>query len=220
MLKEKWDYVNNICDYAYQPIINIRTNKVYGMESLLRGWEECFDSIEALFDEVYDEGLLAIFESELRKKAIKKFRSLKKDDECKLFYNFDIRSIINNKVFSANNSMIEKKNFYYELTSLNKNVPENKAIDFFNKKRKTGNGIVFDKLNTYNKINHYKPDFLKIDTTQLKVIYNNISDFKDFYKSSGIDIIAKNIETGEQIQICKDMGIDFFQGFYIEEPKL
>ncbi|MBC7135015.1 MAG: EAL domain-containing protein, partial [Oceanibaculum nanhaiense] len=64
-------------DYAFQPIVNIRSGTCYGYEALLRGAETIgFTSIQQLFDHAYTENLLHKADILLREKAIAKFALL------------------------------------------------------------------------------------------------------------------------------------------------
>lgn len=40
------------------------------------------------------------------------------------------------------------------------------------------------------------------------------------FKERGVPILAERIETLEEYEICRDLGFDFFQGFFFERPEL
>ena len=91
-LPKKWIRNLKILDVAFQPIINIHTGKIFAVEALLRNHKEVgFNSIFELFDEVYEDNLLYSFDLKLRKKALKKFITIKGYEDLKLFYNLDNR---------------------------------------------------------------------------------------------------------------------------------
>ena len=55
-LPHKWFKKLEILDVAFQPIININTAETYGVEALLRNYQEIgFQSIFSLLDKVYKE---------------------------------------------------------------------------------------------------------------------------------------------------------------------
>ena len=61
-------------DYAFQPIVNIHTGECYGYEALIRKSEEAgFSSIDAIFEEAFESGVLHEADLILREKAIAKF---------------------------------------------------------------------------------------------------------------------------------------------------
>ena len=62
-LPPRWQSILETIDLAFQPILNIHTGRTFGVEALLRNHEEAgFDSIFALFDAAYSEGILYAFD--------------------------------------------------------------------------------------------------------------------------------------------------------------
>ncbi|MCG8616142.1 MAG: EAL domain-containing protein, partial [Desulfobacterales bacterium] len=89
---EEWAIRLENIDYAFQPIVNIHTGNTFGFEALLRCHEDVgFSSIDALFDEAYNDGLLHHVDLILREKALKKFAAFRSSYPAKLFYNLDNR---------------------------------------------------------------------------------------------------------------------------------
>ena len=73
-LSKKWLSNLEVLDVAFQPIINIHTGRIFGVEALLRNFQDIgFVSIFSLFDAVYEENLLYSFDIKLREKTFKKF---------------------------------------------------------------------------------------------------------------------------------------------------
>ena len=70
-----------------------------------------------------------------------------------------------------------------------------------------------------------KPDYVKIDGSIIKDIdinkdsYSIASAIVAFAKDLGIKTIAEYVHSKEIFEICKEIGIDEFQGFYIGVPK-
>lgn len=59
-------------DYAFQPIVNTRTGKIYAVEALIRGYQNLgFKTIPDLFDNLFDKELLYKVDLILRKKHSK-----------------------------------------------------------------------------------------------------------------------------------------------------
>ncbi|WP_434636823.1 EAL domain-containing protein [Sulfurimonas sp. NW7] len=100
-LTQHWKNNLKILDVAFQPIINIHTGTLYGVEALLRNFQDVgFKSIFALFDAVYKEKLLYSFDLALREKALKKYTQIQSYKNIKLFYNLDNR-VLEMENFSA-----------------------------------------------------------------------------------------------------------------------
>lgn len=70
-----------------------------------------------------------------------------------------------------------------------------------------------------------KPDFVKIDGSLIKNIDHDhtshaiVSSIILFTKRLKIKTVAEYVHNEKIFEICKDLGIDEFQGFYLSEPK-
>lgn len=60
--------------------------------------------------------------------------------------------------------------------------------------------------------------YIKIDVTQsdLGLVGRNIPMFHD----AGIEVIGTKIETHDVYDLCRSMGMDYFQGYFISEPNI
>ncbi|MCX6074736.1 MAG: EAL domain-containing protein [Campylobacterales bacterium] len=60
--------------------------------------------------------------------------------------------------------------------------------------------------------------YLKIDVSQsdLTLVKESLSMFHNY----GIKLIGTKIETHEQYELCRSMGFDYFQGYFISEPNI
>ncbi len=60
--------------------------------------------------------------------------------------------------------------------------------------------------------------YLKIDVTQsdLSLVKKNLSLFHSY----GIKLIGTKIETHEMYELCRSIGFDYFQGYFISEPNI
>jgi len=69
------------------------------------------------------------------------------------------------------------------------------------------------------------PDYLKIDGSLVKDIdtnvlsYNSVKTITNFAHDLQINVVAEFIHSEEVYNICKEIGIDEFQGFYFSEAK-
>jgi len=55
MLSEKWNSLVELADFAFQPIVNIYTGKLYAVEALIRNYENAgFATIDCIFDTAFN----------------------------------------------------------------------------------------------------------------------------------------------------------------------
>lgn len=93
-----------------------------------------------------------------------------------------------------------------------------------------GYHVILDDFGTdkaaYNRMFDLKAEFIKIDGTFIKKLYENkeyqliVKNIVDFSKKSGIKTIAEHVESQEIFDIVKELGVDYSQGFFIGEPSV
>ncbi len=70
-----------------------------------------------------------------------------------------------------------------------------------------------------------QPDFVKVDGSLIKNIHKDdksraiVSAILHFTKKLNIPAVAEFVHSKEVFEICKELGFDEFQGFYLGEPK-
>ncbi|WP_297440007.1 GGDEF domain-containing protein [Sulfurimonas sp.] len=224
-----------VLDFAFQPIINIHSGKIYGVEALLRNFQEVgFRSIFSLFDAVYNQKMLYNFDLALRKKAFIKYTEITEYENIKLFYNLDNRLFSMNDFSSGNTKKILKDlnikqdRICFEISErheisnefdLEMVVQHYKAEDFFIAIDDFGVGYAGYKL-FYDST----PNIIKIDRFFLQEIQTNLKkklmvrNITHLAIQLGIKVIAEGIETKEEYLTCLDIGCHFAQGYYIQRP--
>ena len=223
-------------DFAFQPIVNIKTGEIFAVEALIRNTDKLgFKSIFDFFDKAYEYGILYKLDLTLREKAIEKFLKINLDD-IKLFYNLDNRILLMPDYEIGNTEKILKKfnlskdRFIFELSergsvddpyllqrmiNLYKENNYKLAIDDF------GTGIAGMQLLYYA-----ESDFIKIDRFFIRDIQKDskkrlfCSHIVDMAHIMGIKVIAEGIEKEDEFFICKKIGVDFIQGYFIQKPEI
>ena len=223
-------------DFAFQPIVNIKTGETFAVEALIRNTNKLgFKSIFEFFDKAYEKGILYKLDLMLREKAIEKFLKINIDD-LKLFYNIDNRVLLMPDYKIGNTEKILKKfnlskdRFIFELSergsvddpfllqkiiNLYKENNYKLAIDDF------GTGIAGMQLLYYA-----ESDFIKIDRFFIQDIQKDskkrlfCSHIVDMAHIMGMRVIAEGIEKKEEFFICKNIGVDFIQGYFIQKPEV
>lgn len=236
MINSKWNKILSKVTFCYQPIVNIKSGKTYGVEVFLRDFKESggFYSIINFFDEAYSDGVLYQVDLHLRNKVLKEFSSTKIEN-LRLFYNLDYR-IMSMPDFTKGNTdemftnlKMDKNLIFFEISeraSLKDPMIVNNLLTRY---KQEGFRVVVDNfasgISGFQLLYYPNCDFIKLD----RLFINNISkDIKKrlFFSSiinmahiMNIKVIASCVETIDEYYVCKDLGVDFIQGFFIDVPK-
>lgn len=229
---------NEMIEMHLQPIVSIKTKKIYGYEALVRAnFNGDLINPFVLFSLAKEEGLILELDMLARKKAISKFKEYyEKDNSLILFLNFESSMIDNFDVNSLEYSFdhqikelgIPSSNFVLEVKE-DEIKSEERLISFCRYYRDLGYNIAVDDFGTgssnYERLIHIKPNILKIDRS----LFDNIEN--DYIKKSivnslvilcndlGITLLAEGLENKESIHICMSLDISLFQGYYFLKPK-
>lgn len=236
-LTKKWIEKLKILDVAFQPILNIDTGKIFGVEALLRNYIEAgYSSIFELFDDVHKDNLLYSFDIKLRKKALKKFTTITGYDNIKMFYNLDNRVIEmpNFKHGNTNRLLkkynINKNNICFEISERHQFKSHLNMEEIILHYKNEKFCIAIDDFGVgysgYKLLYDVKPDIIKIDRFFLTDIQKDMKkklmtrSITQLAIELGIKVIAEGIETKEELLTCRDIGCHFIQGYLIQKPTL
>lgn len=230
-MTKNWSEIIEKLDYAFQPIIHTHTGKIFAVEALLRNT----DNINAIFDNAFEEDILYEVDLLLREKAIEKF-SLINIENLKLFYNLDNR-IIYSKDFSPGNTRQILKRFNlcknticFELSEKGSQIEQNALSTMIQTYKKNGYCIAIDdfgigvsglKLLYFSEANIIKVDRFFITNIQndskKKLFCSSIIDMAHIM---GMKVVAEGVEEINEYYTCKDIGVDFIQGYLVQKPTL
>ena len=219
--------------YAYQPIVNVHTGEAYGFEALLRGHQALgFGAIPMLFASMADIDVAVDAEMLLLDKALRGFMSFAGGASARLFFN------ANNRVLNSHlehrphmRSILERHGlptarFCVELSEAEA-LNVSRSQQFF-KGWKQRPLIALDDFGTgYSGLRllaESRPDIVKIDRffvagvdrSQEKRLF--LEQIVGLAHSIGLSVVAEGIETELEFQICREIGCDFVQGFFIARP--
>lgn len=235
MLNEKWKNIVENLDFAFQPIVSIKSGKLFAVEALLRNYYEAggYESIFALFDDAYNDEVLYQLDIALRKKALYKFVTIK-CEHLQLFYNLDNRVLYMADFSQGNTSLIlqslelDKKTICFELSERGTLTDSHALSSIVKRYKQKGFDIAIDDFGTgiagFQLLYYSEANFIKIDRFFINNIQNDTK--KRLFCASiinmahimGIKVIAEGIETLEEYYVCKDIGADLLQGYFIQRP--
>nr|MBP6714070.1 EAL domain-containing protein [Aliarcobacter sp.] len=226
-----------LIEIHFQPIVSIRSKKLYAFEALTRCTYkgEVIPPYE-LFKLAIDANLNLELDVLTRNKSIEKFKKYYlENNELILFLNFE-PSLINNFDAQEQNycftQAIDKveipyRNFILEIKE--DEISNTKALkEFCAYYKELGFAIALDDFgtgnSTFDRINVIKPDLIKVDKSLFVDTKNNHIN-KEIIKSIarmghnlGIRVLAEGVEDEDAICLALKSNVNLFQGYYFSKP--
>ena len=226
-----WREILSGLEYAFQPIVQMRTGRCHGHEALLRGLAGTpFATPCALLDAACMQGVLPEVEAALHAKAIAGYCALDGWPGARLFLNIDARVVglgplpwlpllRRHPGLSVSLEISERKELQPEVSS-------ETAIGQY---RSLGLGVALDDFGVgfagLKLLYDSKPDYVKIDRFFVDGIDRDVrkraiaTSLLGYAHALGILTIAEGIETEAEFYTCRDLGFDFAQGYLIGRPR-
>lgn len=219
----------------FQPIIDLRSNTIYGYESLARGVSDEGELIypDKLFKWAREGDMLFFLDRACRESSLK--TAAVKNIKSKVFINFiptaiyDPEHCLQSTVKWANQLEFNPKNIIFEVIESD-HVEDlehlKKILDFY---KSQGFMVALDDVgsgySSLNMIAKLLPDIVKIDRAIIDHIDTNEINQSIFRAitqiahENNIIVLAEGIERIEEIAFCASNGADLAQGYYIGKPK-
>lgn len=244
MLDDRWEYVIETINFAFQPIVNPYTGVVFGYEALLRNYQEAgFQSIEALFESAFNERVLYHLDLELRRQVFIKFSHVKNElndkkctftDAIRLFYNIDNR-ILEMPEYKPGNTKNILNKLGLDQSVLCLEISEKHQIKSFSGLRnlltiykQQGYCVALDDFGVgysgFELMYHSEPNFIKIDKHYIRDIAidskrrHYVTQMVRMAHTEGATVIAEGIENSDDLAIVCQIGCDYIQGFLVAKP--
>lgn len=226
-----------VLDVAFQPIVDIHSGAIFGVEALLRGTDTLgFESIESFFDRLYEENILYTFDLLLREKVIEKFCTIEGYERLKLFYNLDNR-VLEMTDFSKGNTFrllqrynLDPKAIVFELSEHNEILNLDHFTKLMHHYGDEGFCIAIDDFGIgqsgYKLLYHCTPNIIKIDRFFLssidkdpkkKLLARNMVQLSTLM---GCRVIAEGVENERELLVCTEIGCHMVQGYFVQRPTL
>lgn len=216
----------------YQAIYNLKTDKIEKYEALVRSIDEDGVVISPFY--FLDISKKSKQYLKLTKEVVKKSFDYFKDKDFEFSVNLTLEDIKNQNISSY---IIEMLKVYNIASRVVFEIVESEGIDdftqinnFIDNVRKLGCKIAIDDFGSgyfnFEYLIKLNADYIKIDGSLIKDILINknnqeiVITIVDFAKRQGFKTIAEFVSSKEIFEKVKELGIDYAQGYYINEPKL
>lgn len=215
--------------FAFQPIVNAATREVVSFEALVRGpgGEPSAD----VFAKV-PQACLYRFDQACRLKAIHLARRLNVQTRLNinLFPNaiyrtgLDIRDTLQASI----DYDFPVENIVFEVSEAERLVDYPRVVELFKSYQEFNFQTALDDFGTgYSGLSllvEYQPNYIKLDRHLIANIHNNrvkqtvIKGIGAICKQLSIEIMAEGVERVEEYAWLRNIGINFFQGYYFAKP--
>lgn len=226
---------NNELLLYYQPLIDLRTGLISGMEALIRWQHPKHGFISPMnFIPVAEEtGLIIPIGEWVLRQACTQTRIWHEMgfSELKIAVNLAEKQMHAADILEVIKRILAEVKFdphKLELEMTETGILDETAIPLMKEFNNMGIGIAVDDFGTgYSGLSYLKRfsiDKLKIDQSFIKDIPGNndcitiVSAIIAMGKELQVNVLAEGVETEEQLQFLKSKGCDYIQGYYFSKP--
>lgn len=213
--------------FVYQPIVDAESWKPIAYEALCRPTDATFAHVGELIETTARAGRLEELGGVLRRICVEPIGSI--PQECLLFVNLHPQDLSGELLFHDNSPLHPfARQIVLEIT-------ETEAIHDFEEAwrrlaelRKRGYRIALDDFGAgysgFNSLARLEPDFVKLDMAIVRNIQAGsraarlTRHIREFCEVEGITTIAEGVETWEELQVLRGLGIRYFQGYLFAKP--
>jgi EAL domain-containing protein (putative c-di-GMP-specific phosphodiesterase class I) len=220
----------------YQPILDLNSNKIHHYEVLARLTDESGNvAMPAMFMETAENsGLVYLIDKVMTEKTLKiQAETSRAGRNLTFCINLSEKDLENMEFISFLKSKIletgaDPKCLVFEITETAAVKNMDIAVKFINSIRSIGCAISLDDFGagftSFEFLKEMNIDYIKIDGSFIKRLEQSPKDqlivkaITDMAKGMGIKIVAEFVERKGTLELLKDYGIDFAQGYYIDKP--
>ncbi|MCV6607070.1 MAG: EAL domain-containing protein [Campylobacterales bacterium] len=233
--KEFFDIINNeSLTSHFQPIIESKSGTIHGYEALIRGVKPDGSLLypDLLFEKSKRNDLNFKLDRLCRESALKT-AAVKKISQ-KVFINFIPTSIydpefcLKSTVKWAEQLEFDPKNIIFEVVETESVKDQKHLKNILDYYRGQGFQVALDDVgeghSNLNTLIELKPDIIKVDRNIISNIHRDelkLSVYKALYniaKENNIEVLAEGVETKEELEKIKEIGADYYQGYYFSKP--
>ena len=217
--------------FAFQPIIDAETGVVFAQEALVRG--ESGQGAASILSAV-NEGNRYVFDQKCRTTAIEHASRLKvAESNALLSINFlpnavyEPRACIRSTLLAAMKYNFPTNRIMFEFTETEK-LDTAYILNILRSYRDMGFKTAIDDFGSgyagFDMLTGFQPDYVKLDMEMVRDIDRNrvkqiiLKHTLAMLEDLGIKVICEGIETLEEYQFLRDLGVTHIQGYLIAKP--
>lgn len=219
----------------YQPIVELKSGKVMGHESLIRGpLDSPLHFPDALFEAARSEELTLRLEHACVIEGLNSWASRSQDK--RLFVNLSAQTLVAMvDQFKLSGMMQSLQDLGIAPSALVIEITEHAAVTDLPRLIKVGSelkavGMRFalddfgEGRSSLRLWAEFLPEYVKIDKYFVRNVHNEavkvqtIRGLMRLAETFGTSLIAEGIETEAELQVVRDLGIDFGQGYFLGRP--
>ncbi len=221
-------------DIAFQPIVDIHTGRVFGVEALTRNVQALgFESPTDFFDRCYEDGQLAAVEEFILTQAFDKFVRIPDYNKLKLFVNLDGRNVAAGQMGNMLTALRDR----YGLTNANIALEVSERYDFsesadalsalLDLRTRFGNLTLDDFGSGHANLQlfyHVEPSIVKLDRFIISSVGSDpkksvfLQHIVRMAHLLGSLVVAEGVETAQEYYVCRELGCDLVQGYAVARP--
>lgn len=218
---------------AFQPIVDLRAQRVWGYEALVRGVNG--ESAYSILNQVNDD-IRYRFDQASRVMAIETAGALFAGRDLRLSINFMPNAVyeptacIRKSLAAAKRAQFPHSNLMFEFTE-NEKITDpahvQRIVDVY---RQFGFWTALDDFGAgyagLGLLARWQPDLIKIDMELLRDIHLShakqaiISGVVGIARTLEIEVLAEGVENEQELTVLRAAGISLFQGYYFAKPAL
>ncbi len=220
----------------FQPVFNLRTGRVVGVEALMRPITSRGDILapETLLEHARHEGLLLELERKARSVAVERFSHAARTDDLVLFLNFSATLLDSGQLDPGRLSStirdygLREGSVAIEIVESGVRSQDELA-GFARRNREAGFLIGLDDFGTKHsnleRVTIVRPDIIKIDrsivsgTAQNPVKRSVLRSIAYLARTIGALSLAEGVEVYEDLLACAVEGVELAQGYLLGRPQ-
>jgi EAL domain-containing protein (putative c-di-GMP-specific phosphodiesterase class I) len=219
---------------AFQPIVDLSANAIWGYEALVRGMDG--SSAATILAAVSDENRYR-FDQACRVTAIELAGTkLPSGSTAKLSINFMPNAVyeptacIRASLAAAAKANFDPRRLMFEFTENERMVDTAHVGNIIETYRRIGFTTALDDFGAgyagLGLLARFQPDLIKLDMDLIRGVHGSparqaiIKGIVDIAKALGITVLAEGVEERAELVSLRDAGINLFQGYYFARPEL